>query len=526
MESLMNDLHRNGDNLAAARSLRLPSRPPTHQIFEDHGQTLVSGSQQKQSSQVSGIKKFKPAIITSEKSKVGPATRSINTGATARIAGSQADIELSDSQSEDEMDLLSSCREPAHYPSTSQKRIPHTQDDSDQGYLDSDGKLHQYVKGFEPKRVYSSLRFKKNKGVDKAKGEFSDTALSQPTQPPSPFPAPRQPASGNSHTPSSKSKRETSVFIGDTIYVNRPLSRKDPNSKPESRLPASSIKLPPREKHPSEPEPVLKFGPPSRSAHPRIKRINKPNLGNRETEFSARKGLDSSHLDGLDSAILNVEDQGDTKGRPMSCSSFCSGSSSPKVMARELEAFPTISPPSSPAPKRQPKNFPPLSPLTDSKSQADGSLRRSKPQANPFPMLSPPSKGEEVEVSRGMSALKRIKGKEKMKENGDASLLMHPDDEDYAGPTIIVSSSLKDRGKGKERSQPENVTKRRPKEFPMSTQMLQSIDSSQTTVSPPRWGKRLSKGSGDERISKRSKKLYVVCLTFPHESGPLLNGFY
>jgi hypothetical protein len=131
-------------------------------------------------------------------------------------------------------------------------------------------------------------------------------------------------------------------------------------------------------------------------------------------------------------------------------------------------------------------------------------------------MLFPSAKGEEVEVSRGRTAIKHIRGKEKMKENGDTSLLVQPDDEDNAGSTIIISGSLKDRRKGKGPTQSEGTTKgtkRRPKEFPMSTRMLQSISSSPTTVSPPRWGKRLSRGSGDERISKRSKKerdLYVV----------------
>jgi hypothetical protein len=69
-------------------------------------------------------------------------------------------------------------------------------------------------------------------------------------------------------------------------------------------------------------------------------------------------------------------------------------------------------------------------------------------------------------------------------------------------------------GKGKERALPADSAKgkpkRKPKVFPMSSQMLQSIDSSPKTAAR---GKRLSKGSGDERISKRSKKerdAYVV----------------
>lgn len=508
----MNNLRRSGDKLTTARSLRLPSRP-LHEIFEDHGQSLVSGSQQKQSSdtskrQVSGSQKFKPAV-TLEKSKVGPSTSKGGTMPTATTVS--AHIELSDSQSEDEMDLLSSRRDTVDDPSTSQKRVSHSKGDTDRGHLDSNGKLHPFLKGFEPKQhIFSGLKFNKNKEVDKAKGKFPDMPLLQPTQTNSSLPASRQLASPskncNALASSSKSKLETSAPTRDTIYVSRPLNSKDQNSKSDSGSRASLVNHPPRENDPFEPKPVtqkFKIGPPGR----RIKRVNNPEFGKQQpAQFSISKGHNSSLAVALDSVVLDVESQRNSQGRSTSRSRSRSWCSSPKITVRKPEDFPTLSPPSSPVLfKQQPNHFPPLSPLTDSKSQVDGSLRRSKPRANPFPMLSPPSKGDEAEVSRGRTVIKRMK-KGKMKENG-GSLFTGSDDEDDTDLPVAVSSSLK--GSGNERSQLENTKKganKKLKRFPMSAKMLQSIDSSPTTLSSPRRGKRLSKGSGDERISKRSKK--------------------
>jgi len=475
----MNDLRRNGDDLATAPSLRLSSRP-LHGIFEDHGQSLVSGSQQSSDSKrpVSGIQKFKPAATLE---KVGPSTSKGSTMTTATTVS--AHIELSDSQSEDEMDLLSR-RDTADDPSTSQKRVSHTKKEPDRGYF-SDGKWHTFLKGFEPKEhILSSLKFNKNKGVDRVKGKFPDTALSQSTQPNS---SSRQFASPskncNALASSSKSKRETSTSTRDTIYVSRQPNSNDQKSKFESRSRASLVNHPPRENQSFEPKPVtqkLKTGPPTRSANLRIKRVKNPEFVIQQpTQFSTIKSQNSSLAIALDSVVLGDEGQRNIQRRSTTRSRSRSRCSSPKITVRKPEDFPTLSPPSSPALlKQQPMHFPPLSPLTDSKSKAGGFLGRSKPQASPFPMLSPPSKGEEV---RGRTVIKRIKkGK---KENGD-TLFTESDDDCDTGLPIVVS---------------------RPQRFPMSAKMLHSIDSSPTTLSPPR-GKRLSKGSGDERISKRSKK--------------------
>ena len=491
----MNNLRQSNKDLSTATSLRLPSRPLLHGIFEDHGRSLVSSSQQRMDSNSrpkgSGTQKFKPATST-EKSQVAPSTRLMSRGSTKTTHSTHVDIELLDSESEDEMDLLSS-RNKADDHSTSQTRFSPAQDDVNDGFVDKDGKLHPYAKGFKPKgSVLSTLKFKKNKGIDRTKGIFSDTATSQAT---APLPASRHPfKDANSVASSSKSRCE----LGDTIYVSR-----RPTSNNDS-------KLAPRENRPSEPKPVAEepMVEASRSLRPRIKKLTNQECGKQQPDrFSTSERQTSFSSVAVDDALLDFEGHQSTKQR--------SPPSSPKVTVRRPEVFP-LSPPASPLlPKRQPEIFPHLSPLRDAKSQANGLPRYQKRHPHPFPTLSPPSKGEEVNETRGRTGFKHIKGKGKAKENQD-TLFTEPEDEDDEGAAIMISAKLKSNGKGKGRGlivdNAKDRTKRKLKRFPMSTQMLQSIDSSPTIVSP-RWGKRSSEDSGDERMSKRSKKdrhMYVL----------------
>lgn len=434
MERLRNDFRRNKVDLTTDPSLRLTSRPQLNAIFEDHGQTLVSASQKKGSnttkSRVSGVQKFKPAKNT-ESSKVTP---------TAWTQGRSWPKPGFDStfESDDEMDLFSP-QNTADDNRTSQK----TQD----GCRDEDGKWHPYIAGFPPiAPVLSGLKFRKNKEVDKSKGNLSDTTHSQPTP------------SSDSLCSSSKSSQ------GDTIYIG-PLKSKDPNSKYAGRSQASAVK--PAARQDEEPFIPMKFGPPSTSANPRIKRLNNAegNQPKPNESFPAQKQI-STRFESEGQKSMKMGSHSSRTSPPKSRNRCPSPK---KGTVRKLEAFPFLSPPASP--KQLAENFPHLSPLAGCKLQAGEPQRRQKQQVNPFPLLSPVFRGKELEERADM--------KGNMQENQDASLF---------------SKS----GGAKERP------KRRPKKFPMNSQMLQSIDSSPT--SSLQGGKRLSGDSGGERKSKRSKK--------------------
>jgi len=517
MEKFYNKLNREGKDLSTTTSVRLDSRPvyPHYGgLAEDHGRTLKTGLPKKNGSRSqapSGYPKFHSATTTSRPSSHGK-TRAVmrpshkecdkekdRNMAVQRSADKRTHsdaIEFSDSESDDEMDLLSS---QADFDDPSSFQVPvsrhrlastkHTTKDAanlkgsppQRGvHVDSNGREHHYHPNFHPSNVYSHLKFKKNKSDSKVE---EITASSKPS---SSLPPSRLDLTGDNYGGSIlESKRPHEVKANDNGYVKKTGSLKKANSS------QTTVSPPRRNSQQAKPQSF------TLSDKPEFDKNNKPRPRPKPRPVSKK--------------------QTDQKSQLRSNSRSRSRSQGGLVATVTPAAFPIISPPSSPfvpSSKTKTADFPSISPLRDLNPHLNHEPRRPKPLGscsrlpNPFPMVSPPPKRrEEGGEARGRTHVKRTKEKEKgkLKEN-DVGLFSRSEGEhDKNEPSFVTSKKGKGKGKEKERvSTVENERQQREKlnKFPMSTQMFESIDSS-----PPSWqGKRSSEGgSEDERITKKSK---------------------
>jgi hypothetical protein len=144
-----------------------------------------------------------------------------------------------------------------------------------------------------------------------------------------------------------------------------------------------------------------------------------------------------------------------------------------------------------------------LSPLAGSSKTSGKGAKPPPPTSRipaPFPNLSPPKKSE-PSVKNNLMKL-QLAGKQ---DKGKGRVVSPTfDDDSKANSASESESEKKKKRKGSKRE-------KKLEEFPMNTQMLQSIDSS----SPVRPRKRLSEdGSDDEHTSKKSRKARELYVTF------------
>lgn len=523
MEKFYNKLNREGKDLSTTTSVRLDSRSVySHYgaLAEDHGCTLKPGSPKKnglRSQAPSGYQKFNSATgrrspqgkmraVLRPSNKEGDKEKGRNM-VVQRSAASQDKrlysyaIEFSDSESDDEMDLLSSQADCVDDPSSFQEPVlrhrlastKHITKDAAKFkgspsqrdvHVDSNGREHHYHPNFHPSNVYSHLKFKKRKSDSRVE---ETTASSKPS---SSLPSSSLDLTGDNYGGSIlESKRPHEAKANNNGYVKKTGSLKNANSSQTTDSP------PRRNSQQARPQSS------TLSDQPKFDKNNKPRPRPRPV---SKKQTDQK-------AQLRSKSRSRSKSR--------GGGSSLVATFQTLTpaAFPIISPPSSPVvpPKTKTADFPSISPLRDLNPHSNHEHRRSKPLGscsrlpNPFPMVSPPPKRrEEGEEARGRTHIKRMKDKGKLKENDDVALFSRSEEEhDENELSFVTSKKGKGKGKGKEKggvSTVENERQQREElnKFPMSTQMLESIDSS-----PPSWqGKRSSEGgSEDERIMKKSK---------------------
>jgi len=535
MENFYNKLNREGKDLSTTTSVRLDSRPvyPHYGgLAEDHGCTLKTGLPKKNGSRSqapSGYQKFHSATsrpssqgktrdVMRSSHKEGDKEKDRNM-AVQRSADKRAHldaIEFSDSESDDEMDLLSSQAD-FDDPSSFQEpvlrhRLASTKHISKDAvnlkgsppqrgvHVDSNGREHHYHPNFHPSNVYSHLKFKKNK-IDSKLEEIP--ASSKPSS--SLLPSRLDLTGDNYGGTTVESKRPHEVEANDNGYVKKTGSLKKVNSSQTMESP------PRRNSQQAKPRSV------TLSDQPEFDQNNKPRPRPKPRLVSKK--------------------QTDQKSQPRSNSRSRSRSQGGLVATLTPAAFPIISPPSSPvfpSSKTKTADFPSISPLRDLNPHLNHEPRRPKPLGscsrlpNPFPMVSPPPKRrEEREEARGRTHVKRTKEKGKLKENDDVALFSRSEGaHDKNELSFVTSKKGKGKGKEKERvSTVENERQQREKlnKFPMSTQMLESIDSS-----PPSWqGKRSSEGgSEDERITKKSKTESDTYVAFSFFSSSICAGFF
>ena len=492
---------------AAGSDVRISKRHDAGGLFEDFGTTLQTDSQNKRNQTLKGSQprgsKFTPSIAKTSYSQTvtrqGTNTGIGRTGSHSSRKTASPDtrsrsdtIELSDSQSDDEMDLLSQ-KSSLPDPSTFQRRpqdlhIPsmsstsHGVRSTEKVFLDAQGKKHRYHEGFQPGNRLTGLKFNKIKEANQLAKAPQTSSQGCPPSPKSSSPLSNEDNFGGlMHSGQLQQPR-----MGDTVYVNHTgtQSRTTAHSKranippfptTTAGSPTATKNEPPRKSQP-KPRPV------GRIAHlrPQIKPTSSV------------------------TAVLDILTVGPSPSKsPSRSRSQCLSS---KAMVRQPAAFPVPTPPASPVtwPKKITDFH--ISPLRESNLD-DG--RRSKPQASssrlpePFPVPSPPynQRKEEMAGFRGTTSSKRSK------ENEDGGLFTEPEDD---SPTTAASKSLKGKGKETERLTPAVKAKdgrpKKPKKFPMSTQMLESIGSSPDPGL--RRGKRSpDRGSDDdERVKKKSKK--------------------
>lgn len=179
-------------------------------------------------------------------------------------------------------------------------------------------------------------------------------------------------------------------------------------------------------------------------------------------------------------------------------------------------AFPAISPPSSPhvPTKTKAADFPTISPLSEVNSHLNNGSRHQTQKGscsqlpNPFPIVSPPPKGrEDTEEMRERLRVDQMKDREQAEWYDSTALFSVSGEEHNENDLSCVSSKM---GKGKVLEEMLTAEKYRQRlkklnKFPMSTQILASIDASPHFRSSWR-GKRSSEGgSEDERTMKKSK---------------------
>lgn len=486
---------------AAGSDVRISKRHDAGALFEDFGTTLQTDSQNKRNPTVKR-NKFTPSITKTSYSQTvtrqgtnngrgGTGTNSSRKTASPDTRSRSDTIELSDSESDDELDLLSQ-KSSRPDPSTLQQRPPsmsstsHGVRSNERVFQDAQGKKHPYHKDFQPRNL-TGMKFNKIKEANQvAKTPQTSSQTSLPS-PKSSLPLSHEDNSGGLM----HSKRFQQSRMGDTVYVNHigTQSRTTTHSKhgniplfsTTSESPTPTTNEPPRKSQP-KPRPI------GRSAHSR-------------SQINPTSSV----------TVLNMLPVGSSPPRSKSPSRPRSQCLSPKATVKQPAAFPVPTPPTSPVTRSKKKktNLLPISPLKESNSDDS---RWSKPQASssrlpePFPVPSPYNRRkDEMDDWRGRTRPKVSKEKGQMKENEDGGLFTEPEDD---SPTTTASKSMK--GKGKETERLTAIVKgkdgksKKPRKFPMSTQMLESIGSSPDPGL--RRGKRSpDRGSDNDRVKKRSK---------------------
>ena len=518
MESLYNGLHRTGQTLDTAATLRLKKRPqgdsnPNTKAFEDFGSSLAPRSSQAALPR----SKFKPASIVSPKP-----TRSIS------IKKPLSDF----SESEDELDLLSSSQAD---PDDSQpsKKPPVSKAGK---YVDEKGKEHDYDPKFLPtkSKALAKIKFTKTKklgGEDdtitpasSASSLKSHPVLKENGQDFGSWvndlkkQAADKQATGD--TSMGNTKASTGSVDEDALEISSPLLVKS-----NSRLNRSQ----PPPKQPIHREPPNACIPPRSRNRPLPRKPNTDAGGSKPSDTTG-SGLNTwSTLGFKSSAII-------TDGLELVPVARKTTKTATKKKSPSRSPSPEITI-STPTRKDRlgsrslssPQNFPMdmISPLGEKVHQKTLPKPRPKTHVNTanlpsfeasrnlsaFPMPSPQSRNR-----AGTRVTSQSKGKNKaqpfpLDDPGEDEL----DDESDCDAAGGEKGRLKD--KGRRKPQP------KPQAFPMPTQMLASIGALPKGVHQ----KRISEGcSDDERQAKkkrRSSLSYVFMFTFQcHFRGSDLIG--
>lgn len=181
MERLNNRLNSSGQTFETSKELRISNRPLPHNqnAFGHYSSTLGPPKKKEGNGVGNGTQssqtrpKFKPAITEQQPSTKRPTT-------THQVGSKQKPLS-SDESSEDEMDLLSESSQHGHYdnPGSSRNPVPSSSktatqksvhatssktSKSEDVYIDSTGKSHQYHPDFKPApKKYASLSFRAKK---------------------------------------------------------------------------------------------------------------------------------------------------------------------------------------------------------------------------------------------------------------------------------------------------------------------------------------------------------------------------
>lgn len=507
MESMIGNLNREGKDLTNATEMRLSQRPlGLGKAYEDFGSSFTRGSQGSQGKATAkhdprgrgGHGKFKLPTSSPKplRSKDDYSTRSSGSdaqrnGKSDRKRQKAAKTSYGDSEdgSEDEMDLLSS--QPEDHPSTSQKPVKlssNSHADSETFYVDSKGRQHEYDKRFPPEKskTLKGLKFSRSKDgpsdrrlpdpdvvyVKKdsqlgRKSASSDNFFDSP-------PVPQKPSQLSSRS-STKPLNMEIVNVG----TAKPRPKPRPVGKTKTLADVSN----------SQPGNTSRIGPASSTIRATSGRV--ASLDQRSSASSSQKSRQQSSPDPRSrSSSLEIE-----------------------VVKSTPETFPFISPQRS-SPDGQPQTryrtaaFPDLPLLGDLGSKSLDHTK-SRPLArvpSAFPISLSPTKDQDEEDEGPRSGVHILLPKAKEKKKKESTSLFTDEERGRSD-----SSSLKEKEKIKKAKKTEH---HKAKAFPMSTQVLQSIGS----PTPPsrsrspsygstRPGKRNSEGgSGDDRISKRSRK--------------------
>lgn len=522
------------------------SRPPGMGLaYENLGTTLAPPSPSKSKKPIpstTGIQgnysKFRPATSTMSSSSQPTSSSSqkslrSKSDSTSRTTigknhrnPSKGVVVLNDSESPDEIDFLSSQAEEEEddddFHDIKKKKRGQSQgkkgkDVPEPAFVDEQGKQHAYDPKFPPKKQFAGLKFTKTKKTEQA-ADSSLVTISKESEKEQYL---EQISTRASHLNKDTSKStpttsKTTEYGDDVVYVS-PLSGKNANSNRRTSPIPSRIhkKLPsntaqprpvPRPKNGGRPAPFSLNSQPKSTCEPRSSQTNPPS--------SSTAPLDMMPVDTSSQTSVALEQ-------------YRTWSESPERSEQKAEPddFPNLSPPSSPASRKQitVDDFPFVSPLSGTKIPAE----TIKPHASssrmpvPFPMPSPQSKTDGKPKTKPYIQANQEKDKGKGKSKVQISLFSEEED------AVDLKASEKRKREKKARK-----LEKKAEAFPMSTQVLATIRSpsvpptwSSSPPGPSRSGKRTSEGgSDDERISKRSRtqRDAYVSFLFQHFSFSLM----
>ncbi|KIM44795.1 hypothetical protein M413DRAFT_362806 [Hebeloma cylindrosporum] len=464
--------------------------------------------------------KFRPAPSTKSSSSQptpsssqGP-SRSMSDNASRRTIGKNSrnppkgTIVLGDSESSDEIDFLSSQAEgeeddlhdrkkkKRELQAKKGKNVPEA------AFVDEQGKQHAYDPKFPPKKKFAGLKFTKTKKTEQA-SDNSMVPISRDSEKEQYL---EQKSTRTSHLNKDMAKSTATTSKSaegddDVVYVS-PLSGKSANSNRRTspipsrvhrRLPSNTTQPPS-----AQPRPVPR---PKNGGRPVPFPLNSEHKSTYEPRSSQTNAPSSS------AAPLNMMPIDTSSQTTVALERYRTWSESPERSEKkaELDDFPHLSPPSSPARKRiTVGDFPFVSPLGGTKTRAEPmkSHASSSRLPVPFPMPSPQSKTDDR--PKGKPYIQPSQAKDKGKGKNKVQIGPCSEEEDAGG--LKASEKRKREKKAKK-------LEKKADPFPMSTQVLASIRSpsvpptwSSSPAGPSRSGKRTSEGgSDDERISKRSR---------------------